>query len=176
MSTSKPSPTPLSHGQRYVDEQREAVDGFGRRGNPGTAAPDTETAPTAVENGDKTRSRRENGTDQRYRQDRSPRRRSDPQHDADTVLVGWRSQSATGTLSSAISSIRSRPRPPATYSSNGSRGHDLTLVGATHERVLRRFVFGAIPEEVGRRAENTVTMPKRDLGITSRLRRRFGRG
>lgn len=54
MPTSKPSPTPLSHGQRYVDEQREAVDGFGRRGNPGTVAPDTETAPTAVENGDKT--------------------------------------------------------------------------------------------------------------------------
>jgi nucleotide-binding universal stress UspA family protein len=57
-----------------------------------------------------------------------------------------------------------------------SRGHDFTLVGATHQRVLRQFVFGAVPEEVGRRAENTVTMPKRDLGITSRLRRRFGRG
>jgi len=49
--------------------------------------------------------------------------------------------------------------------------HDLTLIGATREGMLQQLVFGAIPEEVGRRAESTVLMAKRNLGITSRLRR-----
>ncbi|MFB6084137.1 MAG: amino acid permease [Halorientalis sp.] len=52
-----------------------------------------------------------------------------------------------------------------------SADHDLTIVGATREGLLQQFVFGSIPEEVGRRAEGTVIMAKRDLGITSYLRR-----
>ena len=267
MPTSKPSPTPLSHGQRYVDEQREAVDGFGRRGEPrnGSTRYRDSTDRRGERKGSK-RSRRENGTDQRYRQDRSPRRRSDPQHDADTVLVGWRGQPVhyrdvvvgnlvdtiateatcdvlverieepgpsesvllptaggphaacaaeiAGSLARAngasIEAIRVVPRDASeddraaaettldpvveelpdvetattvveseeviTVITDRSRGHDFTLVGATHQRVLRQFVFGAVPEEVGRQAENTVIMPKRDLGITSRLHHRFGRG
>ncbi|MFB6136141.1 MAG: universal stress protein [Halobacteriaceae archaeon] len=49
--------------------------------------------------------------------------------------------------------------------------YDITIVGATREGLLQQFVFGAIPEEVGRRAECTVIMTKRNLGITSRLTR-----
>lgn len=49
--------------------------------------------------------------------------------------------------------------------------HDLTLVGATRGGLLQQLVFGAIPEEVGRRAESTVIMAKRNLDITSRIRR-----
>lgn len=52
-----------------------------------------------------------------------------------------------------------------------SETHDLTIVGATREGLLRRFVFGSIPEQVGREAAGTVIMAKKDLGITSRLRR-----
>jgi amino acid transporter/nucleotide-binding universal stress UspA family protein len=51
-----------------------------------------------------------------------------------------------------------------------SAGVDLTLVGATQEGFFERLVFGTIPEAVGRRAESTVIMAKRDLGVTSRLR------
>jgi len=47
--------------------------------------------------------------------------------------------------------------------------HDLTLLGATREGLLQQLVFGAIPEEVGRRAESTVIMAKKNLDITSRL-------
>jgi len=54
-----------------------------------------------------------------------------------------------------------------------STAHDLTVIGASRESLLQQLVFGAIPEEVGRRAENTVIMAKRDLGITSRVRRWF---
>jgi len=49
--------------------------------------------------------------------------------------------------------------------------HDLTIIGATQEGLLQELVFGAIPVEVGQRAEGTVIMTKRYLGITSRLRR-----
>jgi len=47
---------------------------------------------------------------------------------------------------------------------------DLTIVGATQEGLLEQLVFGTIPEAVGRRAESTVIMAKRNLGVTSRLR------
>ena len=56
-----------------------------------------------------------------------------------------------------------------------SANHDVTIIGATREGLLQQFVFGAIPEEVGRRAENTVIMAKRNLGLTSRLNRLLGR-
>ncbi|HKJ59218.1 MAG TPA: amino acid permease, partial [Halobacteriales archaeon] len=49
--------------------------------------------------------------------------------------------------------------------------HDLTIIGATQEGLLQEFVFGAIPVEVGQRADSTIIMTKRYLGITSRLRR-----
>ena len=50
-----------------------------------------------------------------------------------------------------------------------SADHDLTIIGATREGVLQRFLFGAIPEAVGERAPNTVIMTKRDLDVRSRL-------
>ncbi|MFB6104414.1 MAG: amino acid permease [Halobacteriaceae archaeon] len=56
-----------------------------------------------------------------------------------------------------------------------SADHDLTIIGATREGLLQQFVFGTIPERVGREAEGTVIMAKRDLGITSYLRRLFTR-
>ena len=49
--------------------------------------------------------------------------------------------------------------------------HDLTVIGATREGFLQQFVFGAIPETVGERAENALIMAKRNQGITSRLKR-----
>jgi nucleotide-binding universal stress UspA family protein len=54
-----------------------------------------------------------------------------------------------------------------------SADHDMTIIGATRESLLQQLVVGTIPEEVGRRASNTVIMAKRDLGITSRLNRWF---
>jgi len=54
-----------------------------------------------------------------------------------------------------------------------SGAHDITVIGASRESLLEQLVFGAIPEEVGRRAKNTVIMAKRDLGITSRVTRWF---
>jgi APA family basic amino acid/polyamine antiporter len=54
-----------------------------------------------------------------------------------------------------------------------SADHDLTVIGATREGLLQRVVFGAIPEQVGEGAESTVILTKRNLGITSRLKRVF---
>ncbi|MFB6180102.1 MAG: universal stress protein, partial [Halorientalis sp.] len=54
-----------------------------------------------------------------------------------------------------------------------SADHDITIVGASREGLLQQLVFGAIPEEVGRRADNTVIMAKRYLGLRSRLSRWF---
>jgi nucleotide-binding universal stress UspA family protein len=58
---------------------------------------------------------------------------------------------------------------------NASETHDLTIIGATREGLLQRFIFGSIPEQVGRDAAGTVIMAKKDLGITSRIRRLFSR-
>ncbi|MFB6164371.1 MAG: amino acid permease [Haloarculaceae archaeon] len=57
----------------------------------------------------------------------------------------------------------------------GSNDSDLTVIGATREGLLQQFVFGAVPEQVGRRAENLVIMTKRNVGIKSRVRRWLGR-
>jgi nucleotide-binding universal stress UspA family protein len=54
-----------------------------------------------------------------------------------------------------------------------SAEHDIIIIGASREGLLQQLVFGAIPEEVGRRARNTVIMAKRDLGIASRVTRWF---
>ena len=51
--------------------------------------------------------------------------------------------------------------------------HDITIIGSSREGLLKQLVFGAIPEEVGRRAASTVIMAKRHLGIRSRLSRWF---
>ena len=61
------------------------------------------------------------------------------------------------------------------YIISESAEYDLTIIGATREGLLQQFVFGGIPEEVGRRAENTVIMAKRNLGISSSLSRLLGR-
>jgi len=58
---------------------------------------------------------------------------------------------------------------------DASADHDLTIIGATREGLLQQFVFGTIPERVGREAEGTVIMAKRNLGITSYVRRLFSR-
>ena len=54
-----------------------------------------------------------------------------------------------------------------------SDGYDVTLVGATREGLLKQFVFGSVPEQIGWNAKSTVIMVKRNLGITSALRRWF---
>ena len=53
--------------------------------------------------------------------------------------------------------------------------YDITLIGATREGLFQQLLFGVVPEEVGQRAESTVIMAKRNLGITSRIRRWFKR-
>ncbi|MFB6201941.1 MAG: universal stress protein, partial [Halorhabdus sp.] len=54
-----------------------------------------------------------------------------------------------------------------------SADHDLTVIGASREGLLQQVVFGAIPEAVGQRAQSTVIMAKRNLGMTSRVTRWF---
>ena len=49
--------------------------------------------------------------------------------------------------------------------------YDVTLIGSSRESLLQQLVFGAVPENVGERAKNTVIMTKRNLGITSRVKR-----
>ncbi|MFB6123820.1 MAG: universal stress protein [Haloferacaceae archaeon] len=49
-----------------------------------------------------------------------------------------------------------------------SSAHDVTVLGASRESILEQLVFGAVPQAVGRRANSTVIMAKRNLG-TSRL-------
>lgn len=51
--------------------------------------------------------------------------------------------------------------------------HDLTVIGATREGLLQRLVFGTIPEQVAEGVESTVILTRRNLGITSRLKRLF---
>jgi len=53
--------------------------------------------------------------------------------------------------------------------------YDLTIMGATRSGLLQQLVFGNIPETVGREAEGSVLMAKRNLGVRSRLRRLFSR-
>ena len=54
---------------------------------------------------------------------------------------------------------------------DASADHDLTVVGGTREGLLQQFVFGSIPDAVGREAEGTVIMAKKNLGIRSHLKR-----
>ncbi|ELZ19670.1 UspA domain-containing protein [Halosimplex carlsbadense 2-9-1] len=50
-----------------------------------------------------------------------------------------------------------------------SADHDLTIIGATREGVIQKFVFGTIPETVAERAPTTVIMTKRELDVKTRL-------
>jgi amino acid transporter/nucleotide-binding universal stress UspA family protein len=50
-----------------------------------------------------------------------------------------------------------------------SGNHDLTILGATREGVIQKFVFGTIPETVAERAPTTVIMTKRELDVRTRL-------
>jgi nucleotide-binding universal stress UspA family protein len=50
-----------------------------------------------------------------------------------------------------------------------SGDHDLTILGATREGVIQKFVFGTIPETVAERAPTTVVMTKRNLDVRTRL-------
>ncbi|MDY7081957.1 MAG: universal stress protein, partial [Halobacteria archaeon] len=52
-----------------------------------------------------------------------------------------------------------------------SEGYDITIIGATREGMLQQLVFGVIPEQVGKRARNTVIMAKRYTGIKTWLNR-----
>ena len=54
-----------------------------------------------------------------------------------------------------------------------SEDYDVTIVGATRNSRLRQIVLGVIPEEVGRRAENTTIMAKHYGGFTGGLRARL---
>jgi amino acid transporter len=55
-----------------------------------------------------------------------------------------------------------------------SGDYDLTIIGATREGLLQQLVFGSVPEAVGRRADSTVIMTKRQLAVTSTVRRLLG--
>ncbi|MFB6135075.1 MAG: amino acid permease [Halanaeroarchaeum sp.] len=57
-----------------------------------------------------------------------------------------------------------------------SAEYDLTVIGSTREGLLQQFVFGTVPEQVGRNVSGTVIMAKRNLGISSHLRRLFSQG
>ena len=52
-----------------------------------------------------------------------------------------------------------------------SAEHDVTVVGATGEHVLRRKLLGTVSDAVGRNAAGTVILAKRHLSTGSRLRR-----
>ena len=56
-----------------------------------------------------------------------------------------------------------------------SADNDITIIGATRDGLLQRFVLGSIPERIGERAESSVILTKRNLGITSRLKRLLSR-
>lgn len=49
-----------------------------------------------------------------------------------------------------------------------SSDYDITVLGAAREGLLRQIVFGTIPEEVGRRTDNTVIMTRRIPETVSR--------
>jgi APA family basic amino acid/polyamine antiporter len=56
-----------------------------------------------------------------------------------------------------------------------SATYDPTIIGATREGLLQQLVFGTVPEELGRNADNTVIMAKRTLDLTSRTAHLLGR-
>lgn len=51
--------------------------------------------------------------------------------------------------------------------------YDRLLLGATREGLFQQLLFGSLPEQVGQRATCPVMMAKKNVGITSRLKRWF---
>ncbi|WP_266079383.1 universal stress protein [Haladaptatus caseinilyticus] len=49
--------------------------------------------------------------------------------------------------------------------------HDITILGSTRRGMLRRQLVGTVPQSVGRRAETTVIITRRAVGIRPRLNR-----
>ena len=50
-----------------------------------------------------------------------------------------------------------------------SADHDITIIGATRHGRLRQIVFGALPETVGRSAQNITIMVRRRVGTPTRI-------
>ncbi|MFH5800262.1 universal stress protein [Haladaptatus sp. CMAA 1911] len=49
--------------------------------------------------------------------------------------------------------------------------HDITVLGSTRQGMLRRQLVGSVPQAVGRRADTTVIITRREVGIRPRLTR-----
>ncbi|WP_458186406.1 universal stress protein [Haladaptatus sp. NG-WS-4] len=49
--------------------------------------------------------------------------------------------------------------------------HDVTVLGSTRQGMLRRQLVGTVPQAVGRRADTTVIIARRPVGIRPRLNR-----
>ncbi len=56
-----------------------------------------------------------------------------------------------------------------------SQNHDLLILGASNEGLLKQMLFGQIPEKIASQCEKTVILVKRNLGIQSFIKRWLGR-
>ena len=56
-----------------------------------------------------------------------------------------------------------------------SQNHDLLILGASNEGILKQMLFGQIPEKIASKCEKTVILVKRNLGIPSFIKRWLGR-
>jgi amino acid transporter/nucleotide-binding universal stress UspA family protein len=56
-----------------------------------------------------------------------------------------------------------------------SESHDLLILGASNEALLKQKLFGQIPEKIASRCEKTVILVKRNLGIQSFIKRWLGK-
>ncbi len=56
-----------------------------------------------------------------------------------------------------------------------SQDHDLLVLGASTEGLLKQMLFGQIPEKIASRCQKTVVLVKRDLGIQSFIKRWLGK-
>ncbi len=56
-----------------------------------------------------------------------------------------------------------------------SESHDLLILGASAEGVLKQMLFGQIPEKIASKCNKTVILVKRDLGIQSFIKRWLGK-
>ncbi|MXV63457.1 universal stress protein [Natronorubrum sp. JWXQ-INN-674] len=54
-----------------------------------------------------------------------------------------------------------------------SRDHDVTIIGAAENGLLRRVLVGSVPQAVGREADGAVVMAKRHQGLPKALWRRL---
>ena len=56
-----------------------------------------------------------------------------------------------------------------------SENHDLLILGASNEGLLKQMLFGQIPEKIASKCEKTVILVKRNQGIPSFIKRWLGR-